>query len=119
MQLQALVLLLPVLFLVAACGQDASDGYRTSWATEASFDEDAAIEEAINEYSYSTYEDVFGYYQCTSDCEGHNAGFEWAKENGFLDSYQCDGSSESFVEGCQAYGEAISEYVETAREDHQ
>lgn len=89
-----------------------------SWANEEPFDEDAATEEAIAEYTYTTYEDVFGSYQCTSDCSGHDAGFEWAKENMILDGYGCSGDSDSFVEGCEAYGEAIADYVETAREDY-
>ncbi|WP_291207712.1 hypothetical protein [Hyphomonas sp.] len=97
--------------LLAACGQGASQ-------EEAFFDEDAATEDAIAEYTYSTYEDIFGSYQCTYDCSGHDAGFEWAKENMILDGYGCSGDSNSFVEGCEAYGEAIADYVATAHEDH-
>lgn len=44
-------------------------------------------------------------YPCTVDCSGHEAGYEWAEENGIDDPDDCDGNSESFIEGCQAYAE--------------
>ena len=40
---------------------------------------------------------------CTDDCSGHEAGYEWAAENGITDPYDCDGNSDSFIEGCEAY----------------
>jgi hypothetical protein len=45
----------------------------------------------------------FNGYSCTSDCSGHEAGYEWAEENGIDDPGDCDGNSDSFIEGCQAY----------------
>jgi hypothetical protein len=44
-------------------------------------------------------------YTCTADCSGHEAGYEWAEENGIDDPDDCDGNSDSFIEGCQAYAE--------------
>jgi hypothetical protein len=44
-------------------------------------------------------------YECTDDCSGHEAGYEWAEENDITDDYDCDGNSDSFNEGCQAYVE--------------
>lgn len=44
-------------------------------------------------------------YSCTNDCSGHEAGYEWAEENDVDDPDDCDGNSESFIEGCQAYAE--------------
>ena len=44
-------------------------------------------------------------YRCTVDCSGHEAGYEWAGENGIDDPNDCDGNSDSFIEGCQAYAE--------------
>lgn len=44
-----------------------------------------------------------GDYPCTSDCSGHEAGYEWAETNGISDPDDCGGNSESFIEGCQAY----------------
>ena len=48
-------------------------------------------------------------WECTDDCSGHNAGYEWAKEKGITDPSDCDGNSESFIEGCEAYANENSE----------
>jgi hypothetical protein len=47
----------------------------------------------------------FNGYPCTQDCSGHQAGYEWAQQNGITSPSQCDGSSQSFSEGCQSYAE--------------
>lgn len=44
-------------------------------------------------------------YPCTSDCSGHEAGYAWAEKNNIYDSSDCDGKSQSFIEGCYAYVE--------------
>jgi len=44
-------------------------------------------------------------YPCTQDCSGHDAGYEWAEENAIIDENDCDGNSQSFIEGCEAYVE--------------
>jgi len=48
---------------------------------------------------------TFEGYDCTSDCSGHQAGYDWAERNGISDATDCDGNSQSFNEGCQAYVE--------------
>lgn len=48
---------------------------------------------------------TFGGYDCTEDCSGHKAGYEWAQQNDISDASECTGNSGSFVEGCQAYVE--------------
>ena len=45
---------------------------------------------------------------CTSDCSGHEAGYNWAEEHGIDDDSDCDtagdtSNSPSFAEGCRAY----------------
>ena len=42
-------------------------------------------------------------WECTGDCSGHDAGYEWASENGIEDPSECGGNSVSFIEGCEAY----------------
>lgn len=42
-------------------------------------------------------------WNCTGDCSGHEAGYEWASEKGITDPSECGGKSESFIEGCEAY----------------
>lgn len=49
------------------------------------------------------YLDVESGDDCTQDCSGHEAGFEWAKENDVGDIIYCEGTSQSFIEGCEAY----------------
>lgn len=40
---------------------------------------------------------------CTSDCLGHEAGYNWAQEKGITDPSDCGGNSSSFIEGCKSY----------------
>lgn len=47
----------------------------------------------------------YGGYACTSNCSGHEAGHEWAEENGIDNEDDCSGNSESFIEGCKSYVE--------------
>lgn len=42
-------------------------------------------------------------YPCSEDCSGHVAGYEWAKENDFLDYEKCETGNASFDEGCEAF----------------
>jgi hypothetical protein len=53
----------------------------------------------------------FGGYECTEDCSGHKAGYEWAEARGITDQMTCEGivlrspNRTSFYEGCLAYVE--------------
>jgi hypothetical protein len=87
--------------------------------TQAEFGEDDAQDVARDDLSSQTFQDVGDTSACTEDCSGHDAGFEWAKENGLTDASECQGSSQSFVEGCEAYAAAIDEQVETTKSDYQ
>lgn len=42
-------------------------------------------------------------WECTDDCSGHEAGYEWASDQGISDPDDCGGKSDSFIEGCMAY----------------
>ena len=44
-------------------------------------------------------------YRCTQDCSGHDAGYNWAEENEIDDVDDCDGNSQSFIEGCISFVE--------------
>jgi hypothetical protein len=48
---------------------------------------------------------TFKGYTCTEDCSGHEAGYEWAESKGVTDESDCNGNSNSFNEGCQAWVE--------------
>src|SRR3989344_3121695 len=53
-------------------------------------------------YSTPSY---FGGYECTVDCSGHEAGYNWAELHD-IDNYDdCEGNSQSFIEGCYSYVE--------------
>lgn len=64
--------------------------------------------------------DTFHGYECSGDCSGHEAGYEWAEEKGIDDPEDCGGKSESFEEGCKAYageeGDADEEEEEPEEE---
>ena len=47
---------------------------------------------------------------CTDDCSGSKAGYEWAEQNGISTESDCDGNSDSFNEGCVNYVEGGSGY---------
>lgn len=62
-------------------------------------------ENGCNEYvkkHYTGYRS-FHWYECSEDCGGHEAGYDWAEENDISDKEECDWNSDSFIEGCQAY----------------
>jgi len=105
--------------LTSACGGSSGSsgaGYRYAddASSETGFDEDAARDRAADDLSYESYSSIGEPYGCTDDCSGHEAGFEWAKENDVTDG-SCYGDSESFNEGCQAYADAIEEKVDEYR----
>lgn len=54
----------------------------------------------------------FNGYECTEDCSGHEAGYEWAERNEIEDEDGCDSKSNSFTEGCVSYVEEKSDEQE-------
>ncbi|GEM_PF-2183600 len=44
-------------------------------------------------------------YECTDDCSGHEAGYDWAYEKDIRNKEECSGNSQSFIEGCYSYVE--------------
>lgn len=64
-------------------------------------------EDECNRYVKDNYtgHQTFGDYECTEDCSGHEAGYQWAEGNGVEDVDDCGGNSDSFIEGCYSYVE--------------
>jgi hypothetical protein len=64
-------------------------------------------QKAYNSYTYpapiSKPNLQFGRYDCTVDCSGHQAGYEWAERYSIDDENDCSGNSQSFIEGCKQY----------------
>jgi hypothetical protein len=54
---------------------------------------------------------TFGDNECTDDCSGHKAGYEWAEARGITDASRCESvltrspNRTSFYEGCVTYTE--------------
>ena len=46
---------------------------------------------------------TFRQANCTKDCSGHKAGYEWARKKGITLPEQCGGKSNSFTEGCKIW----------------
>lgn len=61
-------------------------------------------------------QETFHGYDCTDDCSGHEAGYDWAARNDIADERDCDADSRSFNEGCQAY---VEEQADSANRDNQ
>jgi Tfp pilus assembly protein PilV len=74
-------------------------------------------EQARENLQGSTYQDNFGSAGCTSDCSGHDAGFDWAQNRGLSDRSECSGNSNSFIEGCEAYFDQVESRTETGDEE--
>jgi len=68
--------------------------------------QDGFTDESSNDYKPSGQ--TFHGYDCTEDCSGHEAGYDWAEEKGITDPDDCGGNSNSFIEGCRAYAEENS-----------
>lgn len=84
----------------------------TANPVRADFDEEQAREAAQTVLSGDTYEATQGSSDCTDDCGGHDAGWQWAKDGNDCGS----GDSASFDAGCRAFQEATDERVEEARQ---
>lgn len=55
--------------------------------------------------SSGNYESNHGTEDCTSNCSGHDAGYDYADENNICDTEYSDGNSDSFNEGVIAWAE--------------
>lgn len=96
---------------VAGDLDDAIDEY-----TDETFDEDAAREAAEAELALEGYDKRYG---CTDECDGHEAGWQWRAENGYLVTDPSTyGNSYSFGEGAMAFEEAVEERVEEMRDEY-
>lgn len=87
--------------------------YETDEQERVPFDESQARDAARSELRRKSYSRVGRTGLCTDDCSGHEAGFEWAKDNRITRRSNCYmGDSPSFDEGCEAYVQAMDREVE-------
>lgn len=62
--------------------------------------------ETVNRSTYiptTRNSQTFYGFDCTDDCSGHQAGWDWAESKNIYDPNDCGGKSQSFIEGCAAY----------------
>jgi hypothetical protein len=59
--------------------------------------------------SFTPFASAQTFDDCTTDCSGHQAGYDWAEENDLDDPDDCGGNSQSFIEGCEEYAEENSD----------
>lgn len=78
------------------------------------FDEDAAREAAENDMAFESYSGIGRPYGCTDDCSGHEAGFEWRRNNGYVTM----GKSRSFHEGAQAFEDEVDQRVQDMQDEY-
>lgn len=91
------VIIIGIIFLVLLSNSGSSN---TSTSTSTNFEAEE------NNNDINTYKGN----ECTSDCSGHEAGYEWAEEKGISGPDDCGGNSQSFIEGCQSYAEEQSDW---------
>lgn len=91
-------------FIFSGCSDDSYNSYNeyNDYENYENNDDSFSVEETgSDEYEVQT----FNGYECTDDCSGHEAGYNWAEEKGIIDPEDCGGNSSSFIEGCESYAE--------------
>lgn len=104
---------------IPACHHNSDDEGEAYGEVSEEFDESEARQDAMYELDDESFEDIGDTSLCTIDCSGHDAGFEWARDNEITDSFDCGGNSQSFIEGCEAYAEAVEERLDEIQSDYE
>lgn len=95
------ILIIPVIW-----GNATSDT-SSSQSSDVHTTSDSRYEDSTSRDTYirGDYSDNHGTYDCTSDCSGHQAGYEWGEEHDICDTSYDNTNSDSFNEGVQAWAE--------------
>ena len=101
----AIVIVVVVVVLLTHSKTDVST---TPTATPTLSNSDSSATESGDTPAAERTTPTFAGSPCTSDCSGHEAGYNWADEHGIDDESDCDtagdtSNSPSFAEGCRAY----------------
>lgn len=59
-----------------------------------------------------THKYTFGGFECLDDCGGQQAGYQYAKQHDIVDEDDCQGYSNSFIEGCKVWAAEATEALE-------
>lgn len=103
--MKKLLILIASVFILAGCSS--SNGYYNDSGDY--YDESDTQEPEITRDNW----------ECTEDCSGHEAGYEWAEDKGISDPYDCGGKSQSFIEGCEAYANEQMQNQDEEYDDYQ
>ncbi|TSC65279.1 MAG: hypothetical protein CEO22_533 [Candidatus Berkelbacteria bacterium Gr01-1014_85] len=104
-------------FSISSSGANESTNYSSDSSYQAS--EIEKVSETVKSLPVArSAHSTFNGYSCTSDCSGHEAGYDWADENGIDDPDDCDGNSNSFIEGCESYAEEQQDSYEDSDDDY-
>lgn len=60
---------------------------------------------------------IYKGYDCTVDCSGHKAGYDWAKKKNIKSHDECGGRSRSFIEGCYAWVDSQGDNSDQSTDD--
>lgn len=93
---------------------DSEEASETAEEEREPFDEDAARQAAENDMASESYSGIGRPYGCTDDCSGHEAGFEWRWDNGYVTM----GKSRSFHEGAQAFEDEVDQRVQDMQDEY-
>jgi hypothetical protein len=104
-----LIVVISLCFVAGACG--------SSYSSNEDPPESAPAEQSAETRSDNGLE--FHGYDCTVDCSGHQAGYDWAEQQGIDDEDDCGGNSESFIEGCKAFVQENAESNAGSQDDPQ
>lgn len=91
-----IIIILIIIGFSSDSEKSTKSSYNSNYQTqESSYDND------------SSYEDTQTFHgnDCTDDCSGHEAGYNWAEKNSISDEGDCSTASNSFNEGCISYVE--------------
>lgn len=105
--------------LLCACGSGDQYDAESYYGEQREDRRTDAREDARGELDGLTYQDQHGSYACTDDCSGHDAGYQWAQDNEIEDAEDCGGNSASFIEGCEAYADDLTEQIEDSESDYE
>jgi hypothetical protein len=91
-----------IILLLSGCSKsDDTEGSTVTVEETSAYDDSEQAAEDTPTYSGESFDGN----PCVGDCSGHEAGYQWAEENGIDDPDNCGGNSNSFIEGCRSYAE--------------
>ncbi len=83
--------------------EDAAADLAADDAAEAAYAASTAARSGLRSDVAEGEAQTFHGQECTDDCRGHEAGYEWAEDKSITDPDDCGGKSASFEEGCRAW----------------